>query len=378
MYRNIKYFEGLNALRFVAAYLVVMYHAEDIRSKYDLFSLKEHSIFHNGGLAVTFFFVLSGFLITYLLMLERKKTGRISIRKFYLRRVLRIWPLYFLLVLIGTLIVPFVLGMINYEHDFPYTFGEVIWYYVFFMPFMVNIFYGNHLIEPLWSIGVEELFYIMWAPLFKFFKKYVLQIIIAIIVIKISLNILDHLLDFGYVTGRVLLMLQFEAMAIGGIGAYFLYRQEKDISNYFIFSPAFQVFMYAFLFCRLFIYKLLMEQSVIFEWLYDSPVFSDLLMMLAFLWMILNTSLNKRAIVTFKGKILNYLGDISYGIYMYHVIIIFGVVLVMTDFLNRMDPITSTIVYYTVLTSLVILVSGISKKVFEDPFLKLKSKFSNI
>ena len=55
-YSRIKYFNGLNALRFFAAYLVVLHHAEQIRMKYEFFHLKDYSLFNNGSVAVTFFF----------------------------------------------------------------------------------------------------------------------------------------------------------------------------------------------------------------------------------------------------------------------------------------------------------------------------------
>ena len=174
MFRGIKHFKGLDSLRFFAAYLVVMNHAEQIRMNHGLFNLKQYSLFNNGGIAVTFFFVLSGFLISYLLLKEYEQTETISVKKFYSRRVLRIWPLYFLLVMIGTIFLPYILDILGYSYIMPYSFNDVVWYYIFFSPFMVNIFYGHHLIEPLWSIGVEELFYILWAPLFKFLRKYIL------------------------------------------------------------------------------------------------------------------------------------------------------------------------------------------------------------
>src|SRR5690606_13477827 len=98
-YSRLNYFNGLNALRFFAAYLVVLHHAEQIRMKYGLFHLKELSLFNNGSVAVTFFFALSGFLISYLLLRESESTGTVAVRKFYMRRILRIWPLYYLLVL---------------------------------------------------------------------------------------------------------------------------------------------------------------------------------------------------------------------------------------------------------------------------------------
>ncbi|MBL7775483.1 MAG: acyltransferase, partial [Saprospiraceae bacterium] len=167
MYQQIKYFKGLNALRFFAAYLVVLHHAEQIRLKNGLFNLKGLPLFNNGGIAVTFFFVLSGFLISYLLLKEQRETNTVSIKKFYARRMLRIWPLYYLLVFIGTLIVPFFLGLIGHSYEMPYAFKDVILYYIFFSPFMVNVLFGHHFLEPLWSIGVEEVFYILWAPMFK-------------------------------------------------------------------------------------------------------------------------------------------------------------------------------------------------------------------
>ena len=135
MYQTIRYFKGLNALRFFAAFLVVLHHAEQIRLKYGMFNLKQLSLFNNGGIAVTFFFVLSGFLITYLLLKEQAYTSSISIGKFYTRRVLRIWPLYFLLVIIGTVFIPFILKIVDFNYEMPYDFKNVILYYVFFLPF---------------------------------------------------------------------------------------------------------------------------------------------------------------------------------------------------------------------------------------------------
>lgn len=93
--QTISHFYNFNALRFVAAFLVVLHHAESLRKDHRLFHLKDFGLFQNGANAVTFFFVLSGFLITYLLLKEQGKTATISIKHFYLKRVLRIWPFLF-------------------------------------------------------------------------------------------------------------------------------------------------------------------------------------------------------------------------------------------------------------------------------------------
>jgi len=93
--QRIIHFPNLNGLRFLAALLVIIHHIEQLRS---ILGLPNHwnnvSILRFGDEGVTLFFVLSGFLITYLLLAEREKFGHLAIGKFYFRRVLRIWPLY--------------------------------------------------------------------------------------------------------------------------------------------------------------------------------------------------------------------------------------------------------------------------------------------
>jgi peptidoglycan/LPS O-acetylase OafA/YrhL len=152
------HFSGLNALRFFAAYFVLLHHGETIRHKFGLPNFEGYSFFQNGALAVSFFFVLSGFLITYLLLTEIQKTGDVSLKKFYWRRVLRIFPLYYLLVIIGLIIIPVLLHFINYPNTQPYDTATGGVLFLFFLSFVVNSAFGSHLLEPLWSIGVEEYF----------------------------------------------------------------------------------------------------------------------------------------------------------------------------------------------------------------------------
>ena len=97
------YFENLDFLRFIAFFTVFAGHTAlgnflinrihvDVINKFIW-------VFSQGGTGVSFFFVLSGFLITYLLLIEKEKTGKINVRNFYVRRILRIWPLYYLVIL---------------------------------------------------------------------------------------------------------------------------------------------------------------------------------------------------------------------------------------------------------------------------------------
>src|SRR5690625_5173289 len=124
-YKSIAYFNGLNALRFFAALLVLLHHNAVIRPKYGIGEgFGWLGIFRDGGYAVSFFFVLSGFLITYILLKEKDKTQTISIKRFYLKRILRIWPLYYLLIILGSIIIPFLISYFDIDYQIPYTFHE--------------------------------------------------------------------------------------------------------------------------------------------------------------------------------------------------------------------------------------------------------------
>src|SRR5689334_8676740 len=100
--KEIVYFPGLNGIRAIAASLVLIWHAKKFRSLLGLLPGPEPTPM--AGFAVTMFFVLSGFLITYLLLTEKERFGSISRRRFYVRRILRIWPPYYLAVALGLLL----------------------------------------------------------------------------------------------------------------------------------------------------------------------------------------------------------------------------------------------------------------------------------
>ena len=128
------FFPGLNALRFCAAMAVLLTHVEFVKKVMlhgDGYWLKIEeriqqsaisSILRDGPQApipwlspfvsfggyvgVIFFFVLSGFLITYLLLEEKRVSATVAVKKFYMRRILRIWPLYYFLVVLGFVVLP--------------------------------------------------------------------------------------------------------------------------------------------------------------------------------------------------------------------------------------------------------------------------------
>lgn len=374
-YSRLNYFNGLNALRFFAAYLVVLHHAEQIRMKYGLFHLKELSLFNNGSVAVTFFFALSGFLISYLLLRESESTGTVAVRKFYMRRILRIWPLYYLLVLVGALLLPALLSYIRHSYEMPYRFGDVIAYFVLFAPFMVNIRFGHHLLEPLWSIGVEEVFYIFWAPLWKFFRRNICWIIAGIFIVRILLMTGAALYEWSDTVEQLIAMLQFEAMAMGGLAAYWLYRRKAPVENSWMFSRYFQWVALTYIAAQLGAVRFLSSVWIGFEWLFQTPVISSSLMIMAFTWLIVNMAVNTNSVLKLDHPVFESLGDISYGIYMYHMLVIFAVILFFQKFLAGLSPVLSTLVFYLLITSGTLVVASLSRHLFENKFLQLKTRF---
>ena len=374
------HFSGLNTLRFFAAYFVVLHHGETIRAKYGLPNFQHYSFFRNGSLAVSFFFVLSGFLITYLLLSEIKKTDTVSLKKFYMRRVLRIFPLYYLLVFIGLMAIPVFLNTLHFPNTQPYDTATGGVLFLFFLSFVVNALFGSHLLEPLWSIGVEEYFYLIWAPLFKFFKNHILKVIVGVIILK-SLIILFFALQNDKseaikIVEDVLLSLKFELMAIGGLGALAVFKNRKRVENALVFTPIFQILFLTILFLRFFFHGYFLEnQFIVYKIFFLMPVLGTYTEGVLFLWLILNVSVNPKPLFKLNNPFLEKLGEISYGIYMYQMLVIFGVVLVFKIWMMNISPTLSTVFFYTVVTFGVISISWLSKRYFEDWFLKFKTRF---
>jgi peptidoglycan/LPS O-acetylase OafA/YrhL len=123
------------------------------------------AIAKSGAAGVDLFFALSAFLITSILLREQEESGGISLRRFYLRRILRIWPLYFLLIAVGV-----VLAHTMAKQSLP-------WYYVagylLFVGNWVHAVFGRpeSICSPLWTVSIEEQFYLIWPLLMKMLRR---------------------------------------------------------------------------------------------------------------------------------------------------------------------------------------------------------------
>ena len=374
MYKEIAYFPGFNALRFFAAFLVVIFHIEETRLMFELPNHCDWSIVSHGRLAVTFFFVLSGFLITYLLLKEHARHDDVSVSRFYMRRVLRIWPLYFSMVAMGLLVIPLLSKAAKVPYESPYNGMEVLPYYLFFMPFLVNLFYGNHFLTPLWSIGVEEIYYGVWAPVFKWLRSWIVPIMLGVVLVKSAIGIWATQFPADSRLNELLAMLQFDAMAIGGLAAWLLYRREVPLEESFFFSRLAQVVLFVPLVLRLVGHNGLLETSSVYAF-FHRPVLVDLWTMSLFAWLLVNVSLNPKSLLCLENRILNRLGDISYGIYMLHCLVISLLMVPFVDDLKDDTEFGMTLLIHVVIITVTILLALASKRYLEDPFLRLKDRW---
>lgn len=363
------YFPNLNGLRFIAACLVIIHHIEQFKW---IFKLNSYwgiipCIVIIGKLGVVLFFVLSGFLITHLLLVEESIFNRISIRKFYVRRILRIWPLYFLIIILALIILPniSVFTWPGFEKDFVYKdlFLKIILYLLFLPNLVFAILgivpYASHT----WSIGTEEQFYLAWPIILKVFKKYrvllMMFIVVAYLLVAIALH--THYTNFiPYKQGIIAFWKSFniDCMAIGGFYAILLFQNSSFL----------KIFMNNYLF-----YFTIITVSAFMIMGVEIPYVHNELYALLFGVIILNFAANKKITISLENKFLNYLGKISYGLYMYHPI---GIVLSLYLVIS-LGCITNWLIYPLSII-LTIILAAISFRYFESVFLNFKSKFSNI
>lgn len=363
------YFPNLNGIRFVAAFLVIIHHIEQFKS---ILGYKNNwgnpTIQQIGPLGVILFFVLSGFLITYLLLVEEKQTKTISIKSFYMRRILRIWPLYYFIILLSFFVlsnIPF----FNLGEWSEMIFNDLSYKLVFFILFLPNIalliFPPVPYASQSWSVGVEEQFYLIWPILMKNFtnKK---QLLLAIIICYLLIKIFFFPVFETYVfwnetlekTKAIFNSFSIDCMAIGGLFAVFLFEKNKILKLFF--SKYVQI-------TTILILTVLIFKGV------EIPYANFEFYAVLFGVIIINLAANKNTLIKLENNIFHYLGKISYGIYMFHPIAIILTLKVLYKY-N-----ISNIYVQIVLTSLVtISISSISYKYFESYFIKRKNTFSKI
>jgi peptidoglycan/LPS O-acetylase OafA/YrhL len=361
------HFKGLNSLRFLAALFVILGHIPLNQESVGLPHPSDGKFFYRGAPAVSFFFTLSGFLITYLLLEERQRTHEIDVRRFYLRRVCRIWPLYFAVIAFGLFFYNSLLPAIGIPYPTEYSIWLAVLLYVFFLPNLMNSLYTvGGILNPTWSIGVEEQFYLVWAPVTKRWHELLPRICAAIIAVFFAIYCLANLDVFGaHEWKNFFLQLKFYFMAAGGLCAWWLHRRRDRFLSLPVFKHRpLQILLFALLL------DLYLVGFVKWNWLLD-----EIVQLFLYSWIIVNVSANPRNVIPLENRVFDYLGVISYGIYMYHMVAIYATsALFMKTAFWRSSLALYCSAYYTSVLGLTILLAHLSYRFFESPFLRLKER----
>ncbi|WP_210203911.1 acyltransferase [Bosea sp. 124] len=353
---------GLDALRGLAAIGVVIHHLEQSRLFFGLSTNWSNvGIFRLGGLGVSFFFVLSGFLITNLLLLEMKRNGRVDIRHFYTRRILRIWPLYFFITLISFFILPYmtILAIPGQSQEIAF-FWQKLSLFLGLSAHLATTFY-----DPvpygavLWSVGVEEWFYLLWPLVFLGHPRLKYMSVITIIPLFV---ILRGTMNWDY-SFYFLSQLRFDNIAVGAFAAMAFQadhipwiRRTLDFSSSESTWTLFLVLLTFFL-----------TAGIGFKSL-DQPIYSTL-----FAVIILGAARSGRGGWVLNNSILSFAGKVSFGAYCYNWITLVLTLKLLMAF-NVQSARTSHILHYVVGFGLTFGVAWLSYRWLEKPFLSLKDR----
>ena len=316
---------GLYSLRFFACIIILLSHA------FPSFKL--------GYLSLEFFFVLSSFLLTILALREIEQSGTVNRFNFFMRRTLRVFPLYFALVAFSLLILPY---FADYFH-IPIKLPEEKWKYWLFLS---NFEYSDSIyaIKFLWSVSVEEQFYWIFIPISFLFSKNFWIPVILFALTSIAFLIYAEINDLSIHTHTLAHFIKFAAgMALG-----YLFHKK-----YNLLKPAYILFFTTGI--GLF---LTWNNNIIF------PILSSIFFAST---IILTVHLAKNKTVSKLLMPFECLGIYTYGIYLFSGFVLTAGGMFLSD-LSKLPA-------FFIELGCLLLISIISYHCYEKPFLKLKKYF---
>ncbi|MFA7273199.1 MAG: acyltransferase [Crocinitomicaceae bacterium] len=366
-----EYFHNLDGWRTISFLLVFFYHSfhtensSILNSETYIFVTKK--LFINGNIGVNFFFVLSGFLITYFVIQEKLITGKIQVVNFWTRRILRIWPLYFFCVVFGFLIFPF---LKIYFGQIPAETAHLLNYITFTSNFdMINNGLPDaSILGVLWSVAIEEQFYLIWPILLILVpSKRFIYLFASLILINIGYRIFNSQ-DIQLEMHSLSCM---GDLVIGSLSAYLVLTKEK----FLIFMknlPKWAIMMFYFgLFSFLFFRTQISNVSPVLL------IFERLILAIFIAVIILEQNYAVHSFFKMKNfKMLSRLGKYTYSMYCLHFVGIL-ITLQLTKLLKFNTELWQVLIFETLLSMiLTIVMAYLSYQYLEKPVLKLKKRFS--
>jgi peptidoglycan/LPS O-acetylase OafA/YrhL len=347
---------NITGLRFILASLVVMFHIPQFCQHRNFPFFNDLSIFDKGGEAVNMFFSLSGFLIIRQLYIEKSNLNSIHLKQFFLRRVLRICPLYYLVLTFGFVYYRFILPYFGFDYQNNYDLLQGVLLAYTFFPNVFATYEPGGIIEALWSIGIEEQFYLLIAPLlFILPLKFIIRFLLFFTIVYFIV----------YFSGWLPLLSKFSML--------FFYFSFSGLCSILLLNKKIKLQKYRALLYLMFI--IYFTTSIFKNNL--SNVFYTLFSL--FLFGLVICALVEKPTKILDNKWLNFLGKISYGVYMYHAIMmqVVGFIFLKFSVHLKISNLHSILFFNLLVFVLTIITAHLSYKYFESYFLNLKKVYKS-
>ncbi|MEO6669553.1 MAG: acyltransferase [Ferruginibacter sp.] len=357
------YFNNLDALRFLSFLGVFITHT--VMQPLPSNGLKGllFSFITLDCLLVPFFFTLSSFLITYRLLTEKENNGGINLLKFYKNRILRIWPAYYSLIIACFILIPWITASLHVQQiSLPSIIPFLFFYANFYIIENGSAFTFGLLI--LWSISIEEQFYLVWGWFLKFIPAKWITAFIALL-FAFSIAFSYHYL---FVQNKPATNLAIHSIFIlqnfctGALIAFIFVRKKRALSFLQTIPPVFFLLIYLIL--------------ILSNYYVNDMILRNIIKSICYSLIIYDQALNQQRIFN-AGKVsfINYLGKISYGMYLHHAILF--VILQKQFHLFSYDAqpfIWKNLFHMLIAFIITFIVSHISYRYMESKFLKLKER----
>ena len=342
---------GTHALAYSTAHLLAHHIPPVIAKVFPAFVI-------GGRMGVDLFFLLSAYLITDLLLREKDTFGKLNVPAFYARRALRIWPLYFALIAL-VMVFP----AMEVENS---AFSRVN--LIAFLLFVGNwsfVFGGRvySVLGPLWSVSIEEQFYVLWPPIVSRLSRRGILIASAVMIFIANADRAIEIMIFHHSLAKLWenTLAHLDSLAVGIAIAVLLNGKTSQLK----WPVRVAMFIGGYL-CFAIRGNAMAELA-------DAPVSQGNMAVLGYAIIVLGCALFLFSLLgaPIRSSVLEYLGKVSYGLYVYHV-----AALALVDRYYRAHGVTHEVLRPILGLIVTIGVAAISYRYLEMPFLKLKQRFT--
>ena len=356
-----RHFHTFDALRFFACLKVFLQHLP-------IFAFPWLNYLRaGGGIGVQFFFVLSGFLITYIIAEEKERTGSLNLKNFFIRRILRIWPLFYLMIGVA-FITPIILQHLHLpvSND---GYEPTWWMSLLFLENYKMIFtHQLPNVSPLavmWSLCVEEHFYIIWGLLlFAFPLRHLPKIIGISIIAGFVFRVIFYRHDL--ISSDILTNI--DLFAFGAIPAWLLIKRRQKLEEKINAIPLWVKYLFATI--LIVTAMQLAQTNSEYQNIWGATVLGVLFSILIML------TLPQQSRFRIGDKnMFSRLGLFTYGFYLYHTLVIVFLKRVFERVGQSLDVPSTAVLFVATAFLATVTCSALSYYLFEKPFLKLKKYF---